>query len=63
MKAVRFFGHKDVRVVNDLVKPVPKGDEVLLKIGGAGVCHSDLHIIDEGTVVGTVFTLDRKSVV
>ena len=28
MKAVRYFGHKDVRVVNDLEKPVPKGDEV-----------------------------------
>lgn len=61
MKAVRFFGHKDVRVVNDLEKPIPKGDEVLLKIGGAGVCHSDLHIIDEGTVVGTVFTLGHEN--
>jgi len=61
MKAVRFFGHQDVRVVNDLEKPIPKGDEVLLKIGGAGVCHSDLHIIDEGTVVGTVFTLGHEN--
>ena len=32
MKAVRYFGHKDVGVVNDIEKPVPKGDEVLLKI-------------------------------
>ena len=61
MKAVRFFGHKDVRVVNDMEKPTPKGDEVLLKIGGAGVCHSDLHIIDEGTVNGSVFTLGHEN--
>ena len=28
--------------------PVPKvsGEEVLIKIGGAGVCHSDLHLIE-----------------
>ncbi len=61
MKAVRFFGHKDVRVVNDMEKPVPTGDEVLLKIGAAGVCHSDLHIIDEGTVQGAVFTLGHEN--
>ncbi|MNU19218.1 alcohol dehydrogenase [compost metagenome] len=61
MKAVRYFGHKDVRVVNDLEKPTPTGDEVLLKIGGAGVCHSDLHIIDEGIITGIVFTLGHEN--
>lgn len=61
MKAVRFFGHKDVRVVNDLEVPQPEGDEVLLKIGGAGVCHSDLHVIDEGVVSGSVFTLGHEN--
>lgn len=61
MKAVRYYGHKDVRVVTDLEKPTPKGDEVLLKIGGAGVCHSDLHIIDEGVVGDTIFTLGHEN--
>ncbi|MBJ2126380.1 NAD(P)-dependent alcohol dehydrogenase [Flavobacterium sp. IB48] len=61
MKAVRYFGHKEVRVVNDLEKPVPKGDEVLLKIGGAGVCHSDLHIIDGGIAGDAVFTLGHEN--
>lgn len=61
MKAVRFFGTNDVRIVNDLEKPSPKGDEVLLKIGGAGVCHSDLHIIDEGIVSGVTFTLGHEN--
>ncbi|WP_292008183.1 NAD(P)-dependent alcohol dehydrogenase [Chryseobacterium sp.] len=61
MKAVRYFGHKDVRVVNDMEIPKPTGEEVLLKIGGAGVCHSDLHVIDEGTITGTVFTLGHEN--
>lgn len=61
MKAVRFFGQKDVRVVNDMEKPTPTGDEVLLKIGGAGVCHSDLHIIDEGIIPGLQFTLGHEN--
>lgn len=61
MKAVRYFGHKDVRIVTDIEKPTPKGDEVLLRIGGAGVCHSDLHIIDEGTVGDMVFTLGHEN--
>jgi len=28
----------------ELKKPVPKGNEVLLKVDACGVCHSDLHI-------------------
>lgn len=61
MKAIRFFGIKDVRMVTDMEKPVPSGDEVLLKIAGAGVCHSDLHIIDEGTISNTQFTLGHEN--
>jgi alcohol dehydrogenase, propanol-preferring len=26
--------------------PVPKGEEVLLRVEAAGVCHSDVHIWD-----------------
>lgn len=61
MKAVRYYGHKDVRIINDLEKPTPSGDEVLLRIGGAGVCHSDLHIIDDGIVSGVTFTLGHEN--
>ncbi|KAI9028424.1 alcohol dehydrogenase GroES domain protein [Hyaloraphidium curvatum] len=40
------------RVEEDL--PVPKGDEVLIKVTSAGVCHSDIHI-HEGTMdMGTM---------
>lgn len=45
MKAVRIFGHRDVRVV-EVPRPEPKPGEVLIKMGAAGVCHSDLHLID-----------------
>ncbi len=47
MKAVRYYGKNDVRIV-DIEKPKPKPGEVLIKIGGAGVCHSDLHVIHDG---------------
>ncbi|VTR41097.1 NAD(P)-dependent alcohol dehydrogenase [Sphingobacterium thalpophilum] len=61
MKAVRLFGHKDVRVVENMEIPKPKGDEVLLKIGGAGVCHSDLHIIDDNLLPISDFTLGHEN--
>lgn len=61
MKAVRLFGQKDVRVVDNAETPTPKGDEVLLKIGGAGVCHSDLHIIDDGLLPISGFTLGHEN--
>ncbi len=61
MKAVRFFGQNDVRIVNDVEKPSPKGDEVLLKIAGAGVCHSDLHVIDDGIIPAGPFTLGHEN--
>ena len=35
-------GHAEVREVND---PEPAPGEVLVKVVGAGVCHSDLHIL------------------
>lgn len=62
MKAVRFYGTNDVRV-EEVERPVPKGDEVLIKIGAAGVCHSDLHIIKDG-ILGEItepFTLGHEN--
>lgn len=61
MKAVRFFGVKDVRIVHDMEKPVPTGDQVLVKIAGAGVCHSDLHVIDDGIIQSGPFTLGHEN--
>jgi len=47
MKAVRLHGYHQNPVVEDVPDPVVKGPlDVIVKIGGAGVCRTDLHIID-----------------
>ena len=42
MKAALFYGGRDIRV-EDLPDPVPGPGEVLVDVGAAGVCGSDLH--------------------
>lgn len=41
MKSVRLHDIGDFRL-EDVEKPAPKGDEILLQIGAAGICGSDL---------------------
>lgn len=60
MRAVRFHGKNDVRV-EEIADPKPKGGEVLLKIGGAGVCHSDLHVIHSDKKYPEPFTLGHEN--
>lgn len=38
-------GSFDGLQIKELIKPVPKQNEVLVKVVASGVCHSDLHII------------------
>ncbi|WP_255809687.1 hypothetical protein [Leucobacter aridicollis] len=47
MRAVTFVRNNTVEVQE---KPTPEiaPDEVLLRVGGAGVCHSDISIIAGG---------------
>ncbi|MFN8525284.1 MAG: alcohol dehydrogenase catalytic domain-containing protein [Chloroflexota bacterium] len=42
MRAAIFYGGKDIRV-EDVPDPAPGDGEVLVRIGAAGVCGSDLH--------------------
>lgn len=44
MKAVRFYAPGDLRLEN---LPIPKigENEILVKVSGCGICHSDLHIL------------------
>lgn len=56
MRAVIYARHNEVEVVD---RPIPEfgAEDVLLRIGGAGVCHSDLTIIgmgDDGPLVGGI---------
>jgi NAD+-dependent secondary alcohol dehydrogenase Adh1 len=47
MKAVRLHEFRTRPVVDDVPRPVISGPhDVIVRIGGAGVCRTDLHIID-----------------
>jgi NAD+-dependent secondary alcohol dehydrogenase Adh1 len=47
MKAVRIHGYHQQPVVDDIPEPTISGPlDVIIKIGGAGVCRTDLHIIE-----------------
>jgi len=47
MKAVRLHGYHQAPVVEEAPEPTIKTPlDVIVKIGGAGVCRTDLHIID-----------------
>src|SRR5437879_5191526 len=48
MKAVRLHRYHQQPVVEDVPEPKVGGPfDVVVKIGGAGVCRTDLHIIEE----------------
>ncbi len=47
MRAVRLHGYHQQPVVEEVEEPSIKGPlDVIVKIGGAGVCRTDLHIIE-----------------
>jgi propanol-preferring alcohol dehydrogenase len=61
MKAVRFIAVGRPPEVVDIPAPKPGPGEVLLRIAGAGVCHSDLHILDHGLGIDGPFTLGHEN--
>jgi NAD+-dependent secondary alcohol dehydrogenase Adh1 len=47
MKAVRLHGYHQQPVIEEVPEPTVQGPlDVVVKIGGAGVCRTDLHIIE-----------------
>lgn len=47
MKAVRLHGYHQQPVIEDVPEPTIQGPfDVIVRIGGAGVCRTDLHIIE-----------------
>ena len=49
MKAFRFEQWQKTATLQEVPRPEPGSGEVLIRIGGAGACHSDLHIMHEWT--------------
>ena len=47
MKAYKLAGWKQGGHFVDVDEPEAGPGQVLIKIGGAGICHSDLHIMHE----------------
>ena len=61
MRAVRFAGVGQPAEIADVPKPSPGPGQILVKIGGAGVCHSDLHVMEEDLGFKPPFTLGHEN--
>lgn len=61
MQAVRFMGVGQAPHIEVVPQPSPAPGQVLVKIGGAGVCHSDLHIMEEDLGFTPPFTLGHEN--
>jgi NAD+-dependent secondary alcohol dehydrogenase Adh1 len=47
MKAVRLHGYHEQPVIDEVPEPTVRGPlDVVVRVGGAGVCRTDLHIIE-----------------
>ncbi|WP_081866439.1 alcohol dehydrogenase catalytic domain-containing protein [Blastococcus sp. URHD0036] len=47
MKAARLLAHGDF-AVTEIPQPTPGPGQVLLRVAAAGMCHSDLHLVEGG---------------
>jgi propanol-preferring alcohol dehydrogenase len=61
MQAVRFVGVGRPAQIEDVPKPSPGPGQILIRIGGAGVCHSDLHVMEEDLGFTPPFTLGHEN--
>ena len=59
MKALAWFGAKDVRVVDAPVPDITESDDVIVAVTGTTICGSDLHLyhgeiltLQEGDILG-----------
>lgn len=64
MYALRLLSWKSDPVLVEVADPVPGPGEVVVKIGGAGACHSDIHLMHEfegGLPWAPPFTLGHEN--
>ncbi len=50
MKALAWFGTRDVRLIEAPIPDISEPDDVILKVTGTTICGSDLHLFN-GEVV------------
>ncbi|WP_260695506.1 NAD(P)-dependent alcohol dehydrogenase [Streptomyces sp. IB201691-2A2] len=63
MRAVRMTHWGGPPVLTEVTRPIPRADEVLIRVEAAGVCRSDLHVLDARPGVlpyRTPFTLGHE---
>jgi propanol-preferring alcohol dehydrogenase len=46
VRAARLFKGDRSLTLEEVAAPTPAGDQVVVRVAGAGVCHSDLHVLD-----------------
>ncbi len=61
MRAIRFVGPGKSAELAEVARPAPGPGQVLVKVAGAGVCHSDLHILDQDMGFKPPFTLGHEN--
>ncbi len=66
MKAVRLHGYHQMPVVEEVPEPTVSGPlDVVIRVGGAGVCRTDLHIMEgqwaDAMGVGLPYTLGHEN--
>jgi len=47
MRALRLLEWQSEPVLEEVAEPEPGPGQVVVRVGGAGACHSDLHLMDE----------------
>jgi len=63
MRALRLPGWREPPRLVDIDQPRPVGHQILIRVEAAGLCHSDLHVIDAGPgdlPFGPPFTLGHE---
>ncbi|MFD3372993.1 MULTISPECIES: NAD(P)-dependent alcohol dehydrogenase [unclassified Streptomyces] len=63
MRAVRMMHWGGPPVLTEVARPTPRADEVLIRVEAAGVCRSDLHVLDarpDALPYRTPFTLGHE---
>jgi propanol-preferring alcohol dehydrogenase len=62
MKALQLVAPQKPAELREVPVPEPGPGEVLIKLGGAGACHTDLHLMDEADQLsGLPFTLGHEN--